>query len=183
MGDLVSVDVRIEKEQMVTDSRNVSETFGKRHDHVLRDINNISKDIPNFGEMFFETTMADSYGRGQKVYLMNRDGFTLLAMGFTGSEAMKWKLKYIEAFNALEKAWNTPEQVMARALKFAEKTIDELKADNQLLLEEKEKIEQKIEEDKPKVDFADHVSKTDKLITVGTFAKILSNNGFQLPIG
>ena len=36
------------------------------------------------------------------MYLMNRDGFSLLAMGFTGKEAVEWKLKYIEAFNAME---------------------------------------------------------------------------------
>jgi len=100
MSDLV----RINSNQVVTDSRSVAEHFGKRHDHVMRDIEAYKKDVPNFGEMFHETTMPDSYGRQQKVYLINRDGFSLLVMGFTGEKALEWKLKYINAFNAMEKA-------------------------------------------------------------------------------
>lgn len=158
MNDLISVNVRIEKDQMITDSRNVSDVFNKRHDNVLRDIENIKIDVLNFEEMFFETTMPDSYGRAQKVYFMNRDGFTLLAMGFTGAEAMKWKLKYIEAFNALEKAWNTPEQIMARALKLADQTIS--------------KLNEKIEEQRPLVEFAEHVSESSDTVDMGEMAKI-----------
>ena len=100
MSDLV----RINSNQVVTDSRSVAEHFEKRHDHVMRDIEAYKKDVPNFGEMFHETTMPDSYGRQQKVYLINRDGFSLLVMGFTGEKALEWKLKYINAFNAMEKA-------------------------------------------------------------------------------
>lgn len=87
----------------VASSRQIAENFEKRHDHVMRDIDAIKKDVPNFGEMFFETTVPDSYGREQRAYLMNRDGFTLLAMGFTGKAALEWKLKYIAAFNEMEK--------------------------------------------------------------------------------
>ena len=89
--------------QAVTTSVSVAGSFEKRHDHILRDIEVLKKDVPNFGEMFFETTEPDSYGRKRKVYLMNRDGFTLLAMGFTGKRAMEFKLKYIEAFNEMER--------------------------------------------------------------------------------
>lgn len=86
----------------VASSRQIAENFEKRHDHVMRDIDAIKKDVPNFGEMFFETTVPDSYGREQRAYLMNRDGFTLLAMGFTGKAALEWKLKYIAAHEELE---------------------------------------------------------------------------------
>ena len=173
MDNLVSVNVRIEKDRMITDSRNVSDVFNKQHRHVLESIRNLEKDVPNFRQMFFESTMPDSYGREQKVYFMDRDGFTLLAMGFTGSEAMKWKLKYIEAFNSLEKAWNTPEQVMARALKLADRTIEQLKSDNKVL-------EQKIEQDKPKVIFSDAVSTSHTSILVGDLAKLSCQNGVQI---
>ena len=104
MDNLLEVNVIIENGTTMTDSRNISENFGKRHDHVLRDIENIKKDLPNFGEMFWEGEMLDSYGRPQKVYYMNRDGFSLLAMGFTGPKALEWKIKYITAFNKLEKS-------------------------------------------------------------------------------
>lgn len=87
----------------VASSRQIAENFEKRHDHVMRDIDAIKKDVPNFGEMFFENTAPDSYGREQRTYMMNRDGFTLLAMGFTGKAALEWKLKYIAAFNEMEK--------------------------------------------------------------------------------
>lgn len=88
--------------QPAASNREIAEHFGKRHDNVLRDIETLKKDVLNFEEMFFETEIPDSYNRPQKVYLMNRDGFTLLAMGFTGKEALEWKIKYINAFNAME---------------------------------------------------------------------------------
>lgn len=95
--------VEVQNERVVTDSRKVAEVFGKRPDHVMRDIDNIKKDAPNFGEMFFEAEAPDSYGRPQRIYYLNRDGLSLLVMGFTGKKALEWKLKYIEAFNAMEK--------------------------------------------------------------------------------
>lgn len=95
--------VRIMREQAVCTSRDVAANFHKQHFHVLRDIDALQKDISNFGEMFFETTMPDEYGRKQRAFIMNRDGFTLLAMGFTGKKALEWKLKYIAAFNQMER--------------------------------------------------------------------------------
>lgn len=90
-------------EKVVTTSLKVAEIFEKRHDHIIRDISSLSKDVPNFGEMFVQKYEPDSYGRKRKMYYLNRDGFTLLAMGFTGSKAMEFKLKYIDAFNKMEK--------------------------------------------------------------------------------
>lgn len=73
----------------------------------------------------------------------------------------------------LEKAWNTPEQVMARALKLADRTIEQLKYDNKAL-------EQKIEQDKPKVIFSDAVSTSHTSILVGDLAKLICQNGVQI---
>lgn len=114
----------------VASSRQIAENFEKRHDHVMRDIDAIKKDVPNFGEMFFETTAPDSYGREQRAYLMNRDGFTLLAMGFTGKAALEWKLKYIAAFNEMEKKLAeqpklTRSQLLATALIAAHEELEE----------------------------------------------------------
>lgn len=155
----------------VASSRQIAENFEKRHDHVMRDIDAIKKDIPNFGEMFFETTVPDSYGREQRAYLMNRDGFTLLAMGFTGKAALEWKLKYIAAFNEMEKKLTdqpqlTRSQLLATALIAAHEE-----------LEEKDK---QIETMKPKALFADAVSASNQSILVGEMAKLLSQNGIQM---
>lgn len=95
--------VIMNNQQAVTTSKLVAESFGKEHKHVLRVIRNLQKDVPNFGLMFSEGMEPDSYGRQQTTSYMNRDGFTLLAMGFTGKEALVFKLKYIDAFNEMEK--------------------------------------------------------------------------------
>ena len=194
MNELVLVNVRIDNEQMITDSRNVADVFNKRHDHVLRDIEAMRKDVPNFGEMFFEGTMPDAYGREQKVFFMNRDGFSLLAMGFTGTDAMKWKLKYINAFNELESFYNTPEQVMARALRLADKTIASL---NQRVIEQDKRImiqDSVINEMKPKVSYYDMIldNKSTVLVTqiaqdygmsAKGFNKMLKDMGVQHKVG
>lgn len=77
---------------------------------------------------------------------------------------------YRQYFVDLEKAWNTPEQVMARALKLADKTIDTLKEDNKKLIEENERM-------KPKEIFADAVSASTSSILIGDLAKLLRQNG------
>lgn len=86
----------------VASSRDVAKRFGKEHKHVLAAIRQILVAENSATKFFHEGTFEY---RGQKFpeYLMNRDGFSLLAMGFTGKEAVQWKLKYIEAFNAMEK--------------------------------------------------------------------------------
>ena len=93
----------------VVSSRQIAENFDKNHRDVLRAVDNLKEDVRNFAQMFFESTEADSYGREQRTYLMNRDGFTLLAMGFTGKAALEWKLKYIAAFNEMEKKLRAPQ--------------------------------------------------------------------------
>ena len=98
MKDLVIM----HEQQAVTTSLVLAEVFEKKHQHVLRDIDAL-KDVSNFGQMFFESDEPDSYGRNRRIYFMNRDGFTLIAMGYTGSKAMEFKLKYIDAFNKMEK--------------------------------------------------------------------------------
>lgn len=110
MQDLVFVD----NNQPVTSSRSVAEHFEKRHDHVIRDIETLinsadEKDRPKIGEMFYESTEPDTYGREQKVYYMNEKGFSILVMGFTGAKALSWKLKYIDAFDKMRKQLAVPQ--------------------------------------------------------------------------
>jgi Rha family phage regulatory protein len=93
------------KEQAVVSSRTVAEKFEKDHKNVLQTIENLMPQIRSAeksAHLFYASTYEDSYKRQQKEYLMNRDGFSLLAMGFTGSAALQWKLKYIKVFNDME---------------------------------------------------------------------------------
>ena len=113
----------------VTTSRAVAEQFGKRHDHVLRDIEELLDQLKNpptapksggcenpgtvavaqlqsfqFAELnFHPVTYRDSTGRERPMYLLTRDAFTLLAMGFTGARAVQFKVAYINAFNRMER--------------------------------------------------------------------------------
>lgn len=105
--------VVMKNKQAVTSSINLAISFYKEHRNIMRDIRGLKEDVHNFEQMFFESTEPDAYGRDRKVYLMNRDGFTLLAMGFTGSKAMEFKLKYIEAFNEMEKQIKKPNSTKA----------------------------------------------------------------------
>ena len=98
MSDLV----RINSNQVVTDSRSVAEHFGKEHKNVLRAIDDLVAQNSATKNMFYETS-HEYRGQSFRYFLMNRDGFSLLVMGFTGEKALEWKLKYINAFNAMEK--------------------------------------------------------------------------------
>ena len=81
--------------------------------------------------------------------------------------------QYRQYFLDLEKAWNTPEQVMARALKIANTEIEKLKSDNRALIEDTERM-------KPKEIFADAVSASEMSILVGELAKMISQNGYKI---
>ena len=155
----------------VASSRQIAESFEKNHRDVLRAVDSLKEDVRNFAQMFFETDTPDSYGRPQRTYLMTRDGFTLLAMGFTGKAALAWKLKYIAAFNAMEKqlAQRPPlsrSELMAQALIAAH---DELEHKNA-----------QIAELTPKGIFADAVSASKQSILVGELAKLLCQNGVDI---
>jgi len=98
--------INIKNDEAVTTSLLVAEAFGKRHDHVLRAIENLISGLPKNGETskmwFYKSTYKNGQNKTQPMYYMNRDGFSLLVMGFTGKKALEWKIKYIEAFNQME---------------------------------------------------------------------------------
>ena len=96
---------KTEDGKLVVSSRQVAKDFGKRHDNVIRDIKRLVEMNSNVraSNYFIKSTYLDKYNRETKEYLLTRDGFSLLVMGFTGPEALEWKLKYIEAFNTIER--------------------------------------------------------------------------------
>ena len=136
----------------VTTSLLVAETFGKRHDHVIRDIeelfvktqNWVETDIQQVGTMFekteYETPLNNGTGAVRKspMYIMNRDGFTLLAMGFTGQKAIQFKLKYIAAFNAMEKQLTTQAKDMAELTAKVNTLVEQLDYSKKLIEANKE---------------------------------------------
>jgi Rha family phage regulatory protein len=100
--DIVPV-VTLCDQQIVTDSLNVAAVFGKQHKYVLEAIRRM--DVPeDFGRPNFRPSeYMNAQGKMQPMFKLTRDGFTLMAMGFTGPKAMRFKLAYISAFNAMEK--------------------------------------------------------------------------------
>lgn len=101
--------VTVVNENAVVSSRDVAEHFEKPHNDVLKSIRHLVEGVGKISQtpMFHKTTYVNEQnGQNYPMYLMNRDGFSLLVMGFTGAKALEWKLKYIEAFNAMEKELN-----------------------------------------------------------------------------
>lgn len=91
--------------QVFTSSRDLAESSGKRHDHILRDIDNLLKDIApqDWGALFSAVSeFSPAANREVRHFEMTRKGFVLLAMGFTGKEWTAWKLRYIDAFDKME---------------------------------------------------------------------------------
>lgn len=163
MNDLVIM----KNQQAVTSSLQVAKTFKKDHRHVLEAIDSIKKGVAeNWADLFYEDTYIHPQNKQQyRVIYMNRDGFTLLAMGFTGKKALTFKLKYIEAFNSMEKQIQTGYSIpgsYAEALKLAADQAEQ------------------IELQKPKVLFADSVATSHTSILVGDLAKILRGNGVNI---
>lgn len=95
----------------ITTSLKVAEFFDKRHDHVLEDIKVLQKKCPpNFGEANYK----DKQGKTRPMFEMDRTGFTLLAMGFTGEKALDFKIRYIQAFDAMEEKLMAQQKPAAR---------------------------------------------------------------------
>ncbi|MBX8588655.1 Rha family transcriptional regulator [Pseudomonas cichorii] len=120
------VHIELVKGQPMTTSIDVASHFGKRHDNVIKAIRNL--ECPNDFTLlnFEECSRPGANNKPEPFYRMTRDGFAFLCMGFTGKEAARWKVAYINAFNRMEQALKTqPQQPDERALlSFALKTLE-----------------------------------------------------------
>lgn len=159
--------------QVLTNSLLVAEKFGKKHYHVMDSIRNLLNSHEKSGQYFVLDTYVDNSGKENPMYVMNRDGFTLLVMGFTGEKALQFKMDYIEAFNKMEQTihfggFSVPST-------FREALI--LAAKQQEQIEEQQK---KIKQDAPKVLFADAVSTSQRSCLVSELAKIIQQNGVNI---
>mgnify|MGYP003273487523 FL=1 len=126
--------------QPLTNSMLVAEKFGKEHKSIIRVIRNLTAQNCAVKSMFVETTYLNGKQQEQPMYIMNRDGFTLLAMGFTGQKALQFKLDYIDAFNKMEQTIrstrNLPSSVNTSMLKQLVETTQAMAAQISRMQEE-----------------------------------------------
>ena len=100
---LASEVITVKDDESWTDSLLIAEKFNKQHKDVLKVIKNLGCSEEFSRRNFAPSDYIDERGKKQPMFRISRDGFALLAMGFTGKEAMEWKEKYIAAFNWMEK--------------------------------------------------------------------------------
>ena len=162
---------RSEKGNPVTTSLLVAEKFEKNHRDVLETIRNLAAENSAAKFLFIES-QYENRGKTYPMYVMNRDGFSLLVMGFTGSRALQFKLDFIEAFNKMEQIIKTNlqlPQTYADALRQLAEQVEENDRQQRLLIEQK-----------PKVIFADAVATSTQSCLIGELAKILRQNGIEI---
>ena len=156
----------------VTNSLLVAEKFEKEHKDVLESIRNLTAEN-SAAKKFFIETQYENRGKMYPMFIMNRDGFTLLVMGFTGKDALNFKVEYIEAFNKMESMIKTGgfqiPQTLSEALYLASRQAEQI-----------EEQQKQIEEQRPAVVFRDAVTSTDTHITVRELSKLICQNGVQI---
>ena len=111
--------VHMFKNQVVVSSVQLAEHFDKRHCDILRLLNALlrSANKQRLSKHFFKSNYKDETGKNNTMYLMDRDGFSLLVMSFKGEKALKWKLDFIDAFNAMEQEIRNNEHKLNTDLK------------------------------------------------------------------
>lgn len=111
--------VHMFKNQVVISSVQLAEHFDKRHCDILRLLNALlrSANKQRLSKHFFKSNYKDETGKNNTMYLMDRDGFSLLVMSFKGEKALKWKLDFIDAFNAMEQEIRNNEHKLNTDLK------------------------------------------------------------------
>ena len=97
----INVNFEVVGDEVFATSLQVAEVFEKRHDHLIRTIDNLLNDDFKSANFKFDTYF-DKKGEQRRMFSLTRDGFSLLVMGFTGEKAYQWKIEFIKAFNAME---------------------------------------------------------------------------------
>lgn len=169
---LQQVVYKTEKGTPVTDSVKVAEVFGKMHKNVLKSIRNILGSAQNLAHKtwFHQVTYIDAQGKTQPMFLMNRDGFSLLAMSLTGERALQFKVGFIQQFDMMEQALKeiapAIPQTFAQALRLAAEQAETIEAQQKQLAEQA-----------PKVNFAKALEIAGESILIGQLAKLICQNG------
>lgn len=160
----------------MTDSVKVAQVFGKMHKNIMKSIRNIMGSAQNLANehWFAETTYTDAQGKRQPMFLMNRDGFSLLTMSLTGEKAMAFKVAFINAFNKMEEtikelapAAPAIPQSFAQALRLAAEQAETI-----------ESQQKQIEAQAPKVAFATAIINSPSSCGIDELAKILKQTAW-----
>lgn len=183
MNNLVaSIDVKEYKGQPVVSSREVANNFEKQHKHVLECIENLKEGVAEkSADLFIESKYQHPQNKQwYKEYLLTRDGFSLLVMGFTGAKALQWKLKYIEAFNKMEQYIKEQKPKLPTTYKEAlQHLLVQVEENERLALENKqqtkviEKQSEVIGEMAPKAEYFDALVDNNLLTNIRDTAKEL----------
>ena len=165
MSDIV---LSTQNGQAVVSTLEIAERFGKNHKDLLESIRARTAENSALLEMLHLTEYTTSQNKKLPMYLMNRDGFSFLVMGFTGKKADEWKLKYIQAFNEMEKKLTTPEPeppelALSKALVMAQGIIAREQERSKQLEKENTKL-------KPAAEYAHNMLLSDETLTVTQIA-------------
>lgn len=166
--------------KIVVSSRNIAEHFEKAPKHVNEAIRKLMVENSTVKNMFTESQYKSNRGRYETEFLVDRDGFSLLAMGFTGKKALEWKLKYINAFNAMEEKLKSSdllsEEEKLKLQLFSKDPMEVVSAHNKLIELATRPLAKTIAQQQPKVEYHDEVLRKDGLITTTVVAKDLGFN-------
>ncbi len=167
---------------LTVSSLQVAKDFEKNHRHVTEAISTL---IEGCAEKSADLFIEGSYQHPQnkqwyKYYEITRDGFSLLVMGFTGKKALEWKLKYIEAFNLMEHQLLAVNRKANLLLEIYNGGTEAVIASRHLVEIETQPFKDQIEKDKPMVEFAEHIRRSDDSIDMKEMAKFASKNGIKI---
>lgn len=167
--------------QAVTNSLLVAEKFGKEHRNVIRSIKEILGSAQNCAyPLYVEATYTHPQnGQEYPVYIMTRDGFTLLAMGFTGEKSLKFKMEFINAFNKMESMLKSDDYIIARSQEILQNRLMLAQQKLQMLEGEKEMLEEQNRLLAPKASYTDDVLQASSTYTFTQMAKELNFTGVQ----
>lgn len=167
---------------LTVSSLQVAKDFDKNHRHVTEAISSLIKGCAEkSADLFIEASYQHPQNKQwYKYYEITRDGFSLLVMGFTGKKALDWKLKYIEAFNLMERKLLTVNEKANLLLSIYNGGTEAVVASKQLVEIETKPLVEQIERDKPMVEFADHIKQSEDSIDMKEMAKFASKNGVKI---
>ena len=159
-------------DQAMTNSLLVAEKFGKEHRHVLDSIRSILMTAENSAllSMFIESTYYSSQNKELPMYIISRDGFTLLVMGFNGKDALNFKLEFLNAFNKMESMLKSDDYILARSQEILNNRLQLATQKVQILESTVEKQVEQIQLLAPKASYTDEVLQSTATYTLTQIA-------------